>query len=139
MLDRRRRPELVKVMVALHTEPSSAVKQRRVSSGLPGYLDFSVSVMTVDGATTVRITGDLDCYTAPQLRSALLALVADGTRHVALDLAGTQFVDSTGLSVLVGGLKRLRDQGGTMVIRGPSAATLRLFEITGLQSVFEVA
>ena len=115
------------------------MKERRDASGVPGYLDFAVSVVTVDGAATVRVTGDLDCYPAPQLRSARLALVADGPRYVTLDIAGTQFVDSTGLSVLVGGLKRFRDQGGTMVLKAPSPATLKLFEITGLQSVFEVA
>ncbi len=125
--------------MAVRTESFSAVKQRPDSSGVPGYLDFSVSVMTVDGAATVRVTGELDCYTAPQLRSALLALVAEGTRQVTLDVGGTQFVDSTGLSVLVGGLKRLREDGGNMVLKAPSPATLRLFEVTGLSTVFDVA
>ena len=106
---------------------------------MPGYLDFSVSVMAVDGTATVRITGDLDCYTAPQLRSALLALVEDGTRQVTLDVGGTHFMDSTGLSVLVGGLKRLREQGGNMVLKAPTAATLKLFEITGLRTVFDIS
>ncbi|MDQ4070919.1 MAG: STAS domain-containing protein, partial [Actinomycetota bacterium] len=85
------------------------MKQAGDRATVPGYLDFSVSVTTVEGAATVRVTGDLDCYTAPQLRSALLALVDDGAQHVTLDLGRTQFVDSTGLSVLVGGLKRFRD------------------------------
>ena len=125
-------------MVAV-SETISAVKQRPATSAVPGYLDFSVSVMTVDGAATVRVTGDLDCYTAPQLRSALLTLVEEGTRHVTLDVGGTQFVDSTGLSVLVGGLKRFREHGGNMVLKAPTAATVRLFEITGLQTVFDIA
>ncbi len=106
---------------------------------MPGYLDFSVSVTAVDGAATVRVTGDLDCYTAPQLRSALLDLAEGGTRQVTLDVGATQFMDSTGLSVLVGGLKRLREKGGTMVLKAPTPATLRLFEVTGLQSVFDIA
>ena len=126
-------------MVAVGSESVTAVKQRQGEISVPGYLDFSVSVMAIDGQATVRVAGDLDCYTAPQLRSALLALAEDGTRQVTLDLAGTQFVDSTGLSVLVGGLKRLREHGGTMVLKAPTAATLRLFEITGLHTIFDVA
>ncbi len=125
--------------MVVRSDSISAVKQRPDTSGVPGYLDFSVSVMAVDGAATVRVTGDLDCYTAPQLRSALLDLVEDGTREVTLDVGATQFMDSTGLSVLVGGLKRLRENGGTMVLRAPTPATLRLFEVTGLQSVFDIA
>ena len=120
-------------------ETRSAVKQREDRTAVAGYLDFSVSVVSVDGTTTVRVTGDLDCYTAPQLRSALMALVDDGARQVTLDVGATQFVDSTGLSVLVGGLKRLREQGGNLVVKSPSEATLRLFEITGLTSVFDVS
>ncbi len=117
----------------------SAVKQHPDASGVAGYLDFAVSVTANDGVATVRVSGDLDCYTAPQLRSALLALVEDGTRHVTLDVGGTHFMDSTGLSVLVGGLKRLRDNGGNMVLKAPTPATLRLFEITGLHTVFDIA
>ena len=121
------------------SEPISAVKQRPDTSGVPGYLEFSVSVAAVDdGVAMVHVTGDLDCHTAPQLRSALLALVEKGTREVTLDLGRTQFMDSTGLSVLVGGLKRFRESGGNMVLKAPTPAALRLFEITGLQAVFDI-
>ena len=115
------------------------MKQGDDRNGVPGYLDFAVSVTTVGDTATVRVTGDLDCYTAPQLRSALSAVAADGARQVVLDVAGTQFVDSTGLSVLVGGLKRLRGQGGNMVVKSPTEMTRRLFEITGLNAVFDVS
>ncbi|HEX2046922.1 MAG TPA: STAS domain-containing protein [Acidimicrobiales bacterium] len=125
--------------MALRTESLPAVKQRARTSDVPGYIDFSVSVTAAAGAATVRVAGDLDCYTAPQLRSALLALVEEGTCDVTLDVGGTQFMDSTGLSVLVGGLKRLREGGGNLVLKEPSAATLRLFEVTGLSTVFDIA
>jgi anti-sigma B factor antagonist len=101
--------------------------------------DFEVAVTAGESVATVRISGDLDCYTSPQLRSVLVDLVEDGARHLTLDLGETQFVDSTGLSVLVGGLRRVRDHGGTMVVRSPTEATRELFEITGLKSVFDVS
>ena len=125
--------------MAVHIETLSAVKRREDRTAVAGYVDFSISVTSVDSTATVRVTGDLDCYTAPQLRSALLALVDDGARQVTLDIGSTQFMDSTGLSVLVGGLKRLRDNGGNMVLRSPTEATRKLFEVTGLNSIFDVS
>lgn len=111
-------------------------------SDVAGYLGFAVSVSLPDGGTgegIVRVTGDLDCYTSPELRTTLLELVAEGRRRVVLDIAGTNFVDSTGLGVLVGGARRFRQQGGDMVLRSPSPATVRLLHVTGLASVFGLA
>ena len=104
---------------------------------VPGYLDFVVSVTAIEDATVVEVRGDLDCYTAPKLRAVLLEL-ADRPRKVVLDVAGTDFIDSTGLGVLVGGLKRFRQQGGDMVVRSPNAMTARLLEVTGVIKLIEV-
>ena len=120
-------------------ETISAVKRREDQTAVAGYLDFSVSVTSVGSTATIRVIGDLDCYTAPQLRSTLLALVDDGARHLTLDIGSTNFVDSTGLSVLVGALKRLRDHGGELAVTSPTETTRRLFEITGLDSIFHVS
>lgn len=105
---------------------------------VPGYLDFAVSVIAAEDATVVEVRGDLDCYTAPKLRAVLVDL-ADGPRKVILDVGSTDFIDSTGLGVLVGGLKRFRQQGGDMVVRSPNAMTARLFEVTGVIKLIEVA
>lgn len=105
---------------------------------VPGYLGFAVSVSAAEDVTVVEVRGDLDCYTAPKLRAVLLEL-ADGPRKVILDVGGSDFIDSTGLGVLVGGLKRFRQQGGDMVVRAPSPTTRRLFEVTGVNKLFEVA
>ena len=123
----------------MQAEPLIAVKAPHDSSEVPGYLEFSVSVVSVDDTATVVVSGDLDCYTAPQLRSTLVALVEEGARQITLEVGSTQFVDSTGLSVLVGGLKRLREHGGNLMLKDPTPATLRLFQITGLHTVFTVA
>ena len=115
------------------------MEHRDDRTDVAGYLDFDVSVTVADGAATVRVKGELDCYTAPQLRSALMTLVEDGARHVTVDIGDVDFVDSTGLSVLVGGMKRLRDRGGGMVVKSPTDATRKLFEITGLNTVIDVS
>jgi anti-sigma B factor antagonist len=107
-------------------------------TAVPGFLDFSVEVTPAGDATVVEVRGDLDCFTAPKLRAVLLEL-ADGPRKVILDVGRSDFIDSTGLGVLVGGLTRFRQQGGDMVVRSPSPMTARLFEVTGVIKLFEVA
>ena len=107
-------------------------------TAVPGYLDFAVAVSADEDATVVEVRGDLDCYTAPKLRAVLLEL-ADRPRKVILDVGSSDFIDSTGLGVLVGGLKRFRQQGGDMVVRSPSPTTTRLFEVTGVIKLFEPA
>ncbi len=119
-------------------ESLSAVKQQLDRTDVAGYLNFAVSVTAVGSAATVRVSGDLDCYTAPRLRSALLDVMADGAREVTLDVGGTQFVDSTGLSVLVGAYKRARESGREMVLRSPRPSALKVLEISGLDTVFEI-
>ena len=56
-----------------------------------------------------------------------------------MDLAHLDFIDSTGLAVLVAGLKRLREHGGDMALRSPKPSILRVFEITGLTQVFAIS
>ena len=103
---------------------------------VPGYLDFAVSVSAAGDATVVKVRGDLDCHTAPELRAVLVDL-ADAPRQVILDVGNSDFIDSTGLGVLVGALERFRQQGGDMVVRSPGPTTARLFEVTGVSNLFE--
>jgi anti-sigma B factor antagonist len=103
----------------------------------PGYLAFDVSVTRTDGTAVVEVSGDLDCYSSPQLRAAFVELADEGVRRVVLDVGGTQFVDSTGLGVLVGAKRRFHSLGGDLLLRSLSPATARLLEVTGLAGVFE--
>jgi len=103
----------------------------------PGDLDVVVS--SVDSGHEVRLLGELDMATAPQLREALVRLASDGAKLVTVDLTDLDFIDSTGLSVLIGGLKRLRQQGGDLALRSPNASTSKVLEITGLTEVFAIS
>ncbi len=87
----------------------------------------------------IELLGELDMSTAPQLREQLLRVVSDGATLVTVDLSELAFVDSTGLSVLITGLKRLREKGGDMALRSPSPGTRRVLEITGLTEVFPIS
>lgn len=101
--------------------------------------ELHVSVAGAEPEYVVRLLGELDMSTAPQLQQELLRLASDGARLVTVDLSELAFVDSTGLSVLITGLKQLRQQGGEMALRSPSPGTRRVLEITGLTEVFPIS
>jgi anti-sigma B factor antagonist len=100
---------------------------------------FAVDVQHVDGRSVVALTGELDLATAPELRERLGVLSEQGQNEVTLDLTHLDFVDSTGLSVFVMAFNRAQAGGGSLMIRNPSLPVMRIFEITGLTSVFTIA
>ncbi len=86
----------------------------------------------------LQVTGEVDVYTAPMLRERIRELAAKGTAHLIADLGQVDFLDSSGLGVLVGGLKRLREDGGSLALVIKTPRILRVFEITGLTKAFAV-
>jgi anti-sigma B factor antagonist len=101
-------------------------------------VDLTLATRTVGDRTVVEVGGEIDVYTAPQLRSQLNDAVADGARHIVVDMSGTDFLDSTGLGVLVGGLKRVRTMDGDLELVCSSEKILKVFRITGLTKVFTI-
>jgi anti-sigma B factor antagonist len=85
----------------------------------------------------LRTAGEIDAYSAPQLREQVIKLLADGTRHIIVDLRDVEFLDSTGLGALVGSLKRLREQDGSLALVATAGKILTVFRVTGLIRVFE--
>jgi anti-sigma B factor antagonist len=84
----------------------------------------------------LRASGEIDVYTAPQLREHVIKLLADGARHITADLREVDFLDSTGLGALVGSLKRLREQDGSLTLVTAADKILTIFRLTGLDRVF---
>lgn len=87
----------------------------------------------------VRVVGELDIYTAPRLREALLGVVGRHRGSVVVDLTDLEFIDSTGLGVLVSAVKRVRAfDGASVVLSAPSPAVMRVLDVTGLTKVFRI-
>lgn len=84
------------------------------------------------------LSGDLDIRTCSQFRDCLTNLISQGNQFVMIDLEQVGFVDSAGLGVLVGCLKRLRGIDGDLSLRFSQRNLTRLLEITGLMPVFRV-
>src|SRR5258705_13737807 len=100
---------------------------------------FDLSEEELDETTAViRVVGEIHATTAPEFSERLNAVIANGKTAVALDLTGVEFIDSTGLSVLLNGLRRVTRARGSMVIACANPTGLRLFEITKLDSTFEI-
>ncbi len=91
-----------------------------------------------DPFTVLAVKGEVDVYTAPRLREKLVELVSQGKHQIIVDLESVDFLDSTGLGVLVGGLKRLRTHEGDLGLVCTQNRILKVFEITGLTKVFSI-
>ncbi|MEU9137808.1 STAS domain-containing protein [Streptomyces sp. NPDC048404] len=89
--------------------------------------------------TLVTIASDLiDVYIAPQVRDVLVDVINQGRYFLVVDFTAVDSVDSTGLGVLVGGLKRVRAHQGVLVVVVPSVRARKAFWITGLSKVFPI-
>ena len=103
-------------------------------------MNFSLSSETLeDGAdAVVSLEGEVDLYTAPELKQELHRLVGDGAKLIVIDMTATTFIDSTTLGVLLSVVKRVRPEGGAVVLVCPDRNVKRIFEITLLDRVFTI-
>ena len=86
----------------------------------------------------IELEGEVDVYTAPQLKQQMISLLESGAKELVVDLSKVDYLDSTALGVLIGGLKRMRERDGNMVLVCPSPRIRRVFEITGLDKIFDI-
>jgi anti-sigma B factor antagonist len=101
--------------------------------------DVAVDRGARDGDWIVRVRGEIDVATSPDLKAQLGSVLDQHARVVTLDVSDLAFIDSSGLGVLVGAHKRLLETGGeNMVLRGLQEPVRRVFEITGLTRLFTV-
>jgi anti-sigma B factor antagonist len=108
---------------ALGTTPDFRLDQER--------LDRERLIVTVQGA--------VDLFAAPELKRHLLEAINMGARKIVLDLSGTAFLDSTGLGAVLTAHKRLNGRDGRLIIVNGPPGVARVFEITGLDSIFAFA
>lgn len=101
-------------------------------------MDLVITTRDEGSYSVAVVAGEIDVYSAPKLRQQLADLVDLGRYKLILDMEALEFLDSAGLGVLVGGLKRVRAYGGSLSLVCTQDRILRLFRITGLTMVFPI-
>jgi anti-sigma B factor antagonist len=101
-------------------------------------MDLEITQESVNDLLVLHLEGELDTYNCGQLRSTLVEHVDAGRNRIIVDMSQVQYIDSTGLGSLVGGLKRVSEHGGVMRIVCANPQILKVFEITSLDKVFPI-
>ncbi|MCJ7842198.1 anti-sigma factor antagonist [Lederbergia sp. NSJ-179] len=101
-------------------------------------MNISIDVQEMESIISAKLAGEIDAYTAPKVREALLPLAEQSGIKIVVDLTDVHYMDSTGLGVFVGLFKTLKKYDGKLVLKGMSGRLKRLFDITGLTDVMDV-
>lgn len=101
-------------------------------------MNILIDVKETESVLAVKVNGEIDAYTAPQLREKLFPLSEKEGVKMVVDLSEVNYMDSTGLGVFVGVFKNVRAHNGEFKIVGLSDRLQRLFEITGLADIIDI-
>jgi anti-sigma B factor antagonist len=101
-------------------------------------VDLKLGHHAKDGIEIIDVQGEIDMYTAPRLRELLIDLAVTGSYQLVVNLDKVGFPGSTGLGVLVGGLKRVRARDGSLDLVCTQQRILKILKITGLTQVFGI-
>ncbi|GAA0431683.1 anti-sigma factor antagonist RsbV [Lentibacillus halophilus] len=101
-------------------------------------MDLTIDVTDADNQSTVWLSGEIDAYTAPQLKEALVPLTTSEGHQVIVDLEDVGYMDSTGLGIFISALKSAKEHNSSIRLKNLQDRVLRLFQITGLDDIFTI-
>jgi anti-sigma B factor antagonist len=101
-------------------------------------MDLDITTERDGNVCRVHVSGEIDVYTSPTLKAEIVAAVEQGCTNLVVDIDNVGFIDSSGLGVLVSGLRRAKENAGSMHIVCTKENILKIFRITGLDRVFPV-
>ena len=101
-------------------------------------MELALSTRTVDDFEIIEVGGEVDVYTAPKLREAIVTAIDAGHTRLIIDVEKVDFLDSTGLGVLIGVLRRINALGGELRLVCSTPRILDLFSLTDLDRVFDL-
>ena len=82
--------------------------------------DLKIDTRSVNGKPVLDLTGEVDSYNSPKLREKMVSLIDEGNPDLIINMTGVDYIDSTGLGPLVGGLKRASEKSGSIRIICPN-------------------
>lgn len=101
-------------------------------------MELGITVEKHGDWTVVAVSGEVDVATAPSFRQSATEVLDSGVTKLIIDMTPIDFIDSSGLGVLIGVRKRVEDINGELVLVAPQRQVNRLFDITGLTDVFTI-
>lgn len=101
-------------------------------------MEITVATREEAGRSVIEVSGEVDVHTAPELDDALTAVVENGNYQIVVDLSAVDFLDSTGLGVLVKTLKRVREHSGSLAVVATTDRISKVFRITGLDTAISI-
>lgn len=99
---------------------------------------LAVEVSRTDSETLLKVTGEINMSSSPELRRALLGVLGEQPRRLLVDLAGVSYIDSSGMATLVEALQHTRRAGGEMLLRGLREQIRAVFRLARLDEVFTI-
>lgn len=91
-----------------------------------------------DKKKILKVAGEVDAYTAPELKANLNPLTEQEGAEVVVDLTEVSYIDSTGLGIFIGALKSAENHNAALRLTGLNDRVKRLFTITGLDEVITI-
>ena len=103
------------------------------------FVDIKVNTRSLDGkAQAVEIQGEIDVYTSPRVKETINELIEKENYQLLINLEKVRYIDSTGLVVLIGALKKVREHSGRILLVCTNPQIKKIFNITGLVKIFEI-
>ena len=97
---------------------------------------LETGVRDIEGTKVLDVAGEIDVYTAPQFKEAVNGILAEGQKHLVINMANVSYMDSSGFGTLLSATKRLRPQGGTVNLVKCNRSIERILKITRLDTIF---
>jgi len=99
---------------------------------------LETTVQQSEVGPVLAVRGEIDVYTAPLFKQAVVGLLGEGTRHLIIDMNGVTYMDSSGFGALLGATKRLRPGGGALYLVGAKPTVERMLHLTRLDTVIDM-
>ncbi|MDD5049509.1 MAG: STAS domain-containing protein [Methanoregulaceae archaeon] len=106
-------------------------------------IELMENILRVDesrsgSATIVSLSGRMDASSSPAAEAVLSRLIGAGERRIVVDMSDLDYISSAGLRVMLASLKRLREDGGQLLLAGLKPEIKNIFEIAGFQRIFSI-
>jgi anti-sigma B factor antagonist len=99
---------------------------------------LKIERVEVDGNWLIKVAGEVDLYTSPELRTAVNKIIPKAQARVGVDLSGVPYMDSSGVATLVEGLRMSGSKNMEFVLVSPSQAVMKVLQLSRLDTVFAI-